>query len=149
MAGRGCPLCAALGQGDNDFSVAVITGEFAEVYLERRTRLPGYCVVVWRSGHVAEPADLDDRQACGYWREVLAVGRAVRAHFDPVKMNYLTLGNTVPHLHTHVVPRYRDDPAPGGPIAWEQIFSPDPVPEAGLHRQAATLRHLLDSGRGT
>jgi diadenosine tetraphosphate (Ap4A) HIT family hydrolase len=149
MAGRGCPLCAALGQGDNDFSVAVRTGEFAEVYLERRTRLPGYCVVVWRLGHVAEPADLDDQQACGYWREVLAVGRGVRAHFDPVKMNYLTLGNTVPHLHTHVVPRYRDDPAPGGPIAWEEIFSPDPVPEADLHRQAATLRHLLDSGRGT
>jgi diadenosine tetraphosphate (Ap4A) HIT family hydrolase len=51
----------------------------------------------------------------------------VQALFDPVKLNYLTLGNTVPHLHTHVLPRYRDDPAPGGPIAWEQIFSPEPA----------------------
>jgi diadenosine tetraphosphate (Ap4A) HIT family hydrolase len=143
MAGRGCPLCAALGRGDSDYSVAVRTGEFAEVYLERRTRLPGYCVVIWRLGHVAEPTDLADEQASGYWREVLAVGRAVREHFDPVKMNYLTLGNTVPHLHTHVVPRYRDDPAPGGPIKWEDIFAPDPVPEAELHRQAASLRALL------
>ena len=143
MAGRGCPLCAALGQGDNDFWVAVRTGEFAEVYLERRTRLPGYCVVVWRLGHVAEPTDLGDEQSSGYWREVLAAGRAVRDDFGPVKMNYLTLGNTVPHLHTHVVPRYLDDPAPGGPIAWEQIFSPDPVPEADLRRQAASLRALL------
>jgi diadenosine tetraphosphate (Ap4A) HIT family hydrolase len=143
MAGRACPLCAALGQGDNDYSVAVRVGEFAEVFLERRTRLPGYCVVVWRLGHVAEPTDLSDEQSSGYWREVLAAGRAVRDHFDPVKMNYLTLGNTVPHLHTHVVPRYRDDPAPGGPIAWEQIFAPEPVPEADLHRQAASLRALL------
>jgi len=143
MAGHGCPMCATLGHGDNDYSVAVRTGEFAEVYLERRTRLPGYCVVVWRLGHVAEPTDLGDEQWSGYWREVLATGRAVRDYFDPVKMNYLTLGNTVPHLHTHVVPRYRDDPAPGGPIAWEQIFSPDPVPEAELHRQAASLRALL------
>jgi len=87
--------------------------------------------------------DLSDEQSCGYWREVLAVGRAVRDQFDPVKMNYMTLGNTVPHLHTHVVPRYRDDPAPGGPIAWEQIFAPEPVPEADLHRQAASLRTLL------
>jgi diadenosine tetraphosphate (Ap4A) HIT family hydrolase len=104
MAGRGCPMCAALGNGDNE---------------------------------------LDPGQACGYWEEVLAVGRAVRALFDPVKLNYLTLGNTVPHLHTHVVPRYLDDPAPGGPIAWEQIFAPGPVPETDLHRQAADLRALL------
>jgi len=144
MAGKGCPLCGALGNGDNDFSVAVFTGDVAEVRLERRSRLPGYCIVVWRLGHVAEPADLDAGQASRYWAEVVAVGRAVRARFSPVKMNYLTLGNTVPHLHTHVLPRYRDDPAPGGPIAWQDIFSADPVPEAELRRQAADLRALLD-----
>jgi diadenosine tetraphosphate (Ap4A) HIT family hydrolase len=143
MAGQGCPLCAALGKGDNDSSVQVFTGEVAEVYLERRTRLPGYCIVVWRHGHVAEPTDLDPGQASRYWAEVLAVGWAVRTRFAPVKMNYLTLGNTVPHLHTHVLPRYLDDPAPGGPIAWQDIFSPDPVPDADLHSQAADLRALL------
>jgi hypothetical protein len=42
-----------------------------------------------------------------------------------------------------VLPRYRDDPAPGGPIAWEDVFSPEPVPDADLHRQAADLRALL------
>jgi diadenosine tetraphosphate (Ap4A) HIT family hydrolase len=145
MAGLGCPMCATVGHGDNDFGVHVFTGEFAEVSLERRTRLPGYCVVIWRHGHVAEPTDLDPRQACGYWQDVLAAGRAVRARFDPVKVNYLTLGNVVPHLHTHVVPRYLDDPAPGGPIEWAQIFSPDPVSDAELQRQAASLRALLVS----
>jgi hypothetical protein len=38
-----------------------------------------------------------------------------------------------------------DDPAPGGPIEWAQIFSPDPVPGAELQRQAASLRTLLVS----
>ena len=143
MAGQGCPMCAAVGGGDNDWWVAVHTGEFADVHLERRSRLPGYCIVVWRHGHIAEPTDLDSGQAAGYWQEVLAAGRAIRERFDPVKLNYLTLGNTVPHLHTHVLPRYRDDPAPGGPIAWAEIFSSDPVPEAELYRQAADLRLLL------
>ena len=143
MAGKQCPICGALGRGDNDHWVNVFTGEFAEVNLERRTRLLGYCLVVWRHGHVAEPTDLSPEQASGYWREVLAAGRAVRAQFDPVKVNYLTLGNLVPHMHTHVVPRYLDDPAPGGPIEWAQIFSPDPVPDAELQRQAASLRALL------
>jgi diadenosine tetraphosphate (Ap4A) HIT family hydrolase len=143
MAGRDCPMCAGVGHGDNDYWVHVFTGEFAEVNLERRTRLPGYCLVVWRHGHVAEPADLGPDQACGYWQEVLAAGRAIRASFGPVKLNYMTLGNTVPHLHTHVVPRYRDDPAPGGPIEWAQISSPEPVADAELQRQAASLRVLL------
>jgi diadenosine tetraphosphate (Ap4A) HIT family hydrolase len=143
MAGKDCPMCRALGMGDNDFSVAVFTGVVAEVRLERRSSLPGYCIVAWRLGHVAEPDDLDPGQAGRYWAEVMAAGRAVRARFSPVKVNYMTLGNTVPHLHTHVVPRYRDDPAPGGPIAWQDIISPDPVPDADLHRQAADLRALL------
>jgi diadenosine tetraphosphate (Ap4A) HIT family hydrolase len=143
VAGKDCPMCAALGKGDSDLRVAVFTGEVTEVYLERRSRLPGYCIVAWRHGHVAEPTDLDPGQAGQYWAEVVATGRAVQALFDPVKMNYMTLGNTVPHLHTHVLPRYRDDPAPGGPIAWQEIFSPDPLPDAELHRQAADLRALL------
>jgi diadenosine tetraphosphate (Ap4A) HIT family hydrolase len=146
MAGQGCPMCATLGKGDNDFSVAVFAGEVAEVYLERRSRLPGYCVVIWKHGHVAEPTDLDPAQASRYWNEVLATGRAVRERFSPVKMNYLTLGNTVPHLHTHVLPRYLGDPAPGGPIVWGDIFAPDPVPDAELHAQAADLRALLTRG---
>lgn len=144
MAGRNCPLCGAHGRGDSDFSVAVFTGAVAEVFLERRSRLPGYCTVVWGLGHVAEPDDLDSEQASRYWAEVTAVGRAVRARFNPVKMNYMTLGNTVPHLHTHVVPRYFGDPAPGGPIAWQDMFSPDPVSDAELHRQASDLRALLN-----
>jgi diadenosine tetraphosphate (Ap4A) HIT family hydrolase len=144
MTGKGCPLCGVLGRGDDDFTVAVFVGRVAEVRLERRTRLPGYCIVMWRLGHVAEPTDLDPELVSSYWGEVMAAGAAVRARFNPVKMNYMTLGNTVPHLHTHVLPRYGDDPAPGGPISWEAIFSPEPVPEADLHQQAADLRALLD-----
>jgi len=107
MAGKGCPMCAALGKGDNDFWVSVFTGEVAEVHLERRSRLPGYCIVVWRHGHVAEPGDLDPLQAGRYWAEVLATGRAVRARFNPVKLNYMTLGNTVPHVQLMSCPGTR------------------------------------------
>ena len=65
MACRAFPICAAVGHGDNDFWVAVSSGEFAEVYLERRSRLPGYCIVVWRHGHIADPADLSPGRRAG------------------------------------------------------------------------------------
>jgi diadenosine tetraphosphate (Ap4A) HIT family hydrolase len=143
IAGRNCLLCASLGLGDNDHTVAVADLPFSEVRLERRSVLPGYCIVVWKNGHVAEPTDLEPSDAAGYWRDVLDVGRAIQTSFQPVKLNFLTLGNWVPHLHTHVLPRYHDDPAPGGPIAWDAIFSAEPASDDTLRSQSARLRGLL------
>ena len=64
-AGAGCPLCASLGAGDNEHSVAVAELEWAEVRLERRSRLPGYCIAVWRHRHLAEPTELGPDEAVG------------------------------------------------------------------------------------
>jgi diadenosine tetraphosphate (Ap4A) HIT family hydrolase len=143
MDGHDCPLCAGLGGDGDEYAVPVATLPATEVRLTRRSRLPGYCVVVWRHGHVAEPFDLDPEAAAEYWRDVMDVGRAIQAELDPIKLNFLTLGNSVPHLHTHVVPRYRDDPAPGGPIPWDAMFTPEPSPPDELARLAAALRSRL------
>ena len=143
-AGVDCPLCAGLGSDtERDHSVLVASLPSSEVRLERRSRLPGYCIVVWRHGHVTEPTELDAEAASAYWSDVLAVARAIEAEFQPVKMNLLTLGNWVPHLHTHVLPRYPDDPAPGGPITWADIFNEESTPPEVLHRQASSLRDRL------
>ena len=58
-------------------------------------------------------------------------------------MNLMTLGNWVPHLHTHVVPRYLDDPAPGGPIAWDAMFTDEPTDPDVLRLQAESIRNAL------
>ena len=135
------------GLGDNDHTVTIAELGHTEVRLERRSRLPGYCIVVWRHGHVAEPTQLPSEAVAGYWSDVTTVARVVEGLYQPVKMNLLTLGNWVPHLHTHVVPRYNDDPAPGGPIAWEAIFTESPNDPGQLRRQAAAIRDaLLDGG---
>jgi diadenosine tetraphosphate (Ap4A) HIT family hydrolase len=46
---------------------------------------------------------------------VFATERALRRIMQPDKINLASLGNVVPHLHWHVIPRWRDDshfPAP-------------------------------------
>ena len=146
-AGKGCPMCWTLtgGANPNDHSVFVADLAWSQVRLESRSRLPGYCVVVWNGRHVAEPFELDDDEAAGYWNDVVRVARALDREFKPMKVNLLTLGNWVPHLHTHVVPRYVDDPAPGGPITWADMFSVDPVDPAELKRQAEAIRQQLDA----
>ncbi|MGI9031980.1 MAG: HIT family protein [Ilumatobacteraceae bacterium] len=147
-AGVGCPLCASLGSdSDNDHSLLVATMPSSEVRLERRSRLPGYCIVIWRHGHVAEPTELSPEAASGYWADVVMVSRAIELEFRPVKMNLFTLGNWVPHLHTHVVPRFEDDPAPGGPIAWTDVFKDEPTSPAPLREQADRLAGRLSSHR--
>jgi len=146
-AGRDCPMCASMGLGDNDHTVTIAELGHSEVRLERRSRLPGYCIVVWRHGHVAEPHQLPVEAVAGYWSDVTAVARVLDQLYQPVKVNLLTLGNWVPHLHTHVVPRYHDDPAPGGPLPWAELLSESPNDPEGLERQAAAIREaLLDGG---
>jgi diadenosine tetraphosphate (Ap4A) HIT family hydrolase len=56
--------------------------------------------------------------------------------FSPCHMNYLLLGNIVPHLHVHVVPRYLNDPAPERPLPWE----PREVPADDYSRQCQQLQ---------
>ena len=62
--------------------------------------------------------------------------------FAPVKLNYDVLGNSVPHLHTHLVPRYADDPRPGWPFPFPET-DPPPMPDTRLREQAAALRAAI------
>ena len=40
---------------------------------------------------------------------VFATESALRRHYRPQKINLASLGNVVPHVHWHVIPRYIDD----------------------------------------
>lgn len=51
-----------------------------------------------------------------YLGEMARVARAVFFAFRPVKLNYELLGNSEPHLHWHVFPRYRNDPNLNQPV---------------------------------
>ncbi|WP_374326227.1 HIT family protein [Azonexus sp.] len=70
--------------------------------------LPGFCRVIWNH-HVAEMTDLDVASRQLLMRVVFAVEAAVRQCFSPDKVNLASFGNVVPHLHWHVIPRWRDD----------------------------------------
>ncbi len=75
---------------------------------------PGYCRVIWRA-HVSEMSDLPDADRAHLQALVYATETVLRACYRPHKINLASLGNIVPHLHWHVIPRFSDDrhfPAP-------------------------------------
>jgi diadenosine tetraphosphate (Ap4A) HIT family hydrolase len=87
---------------------------------------------------------LDEDEAARYWLDVLRVARALARHYQPLKMNYETLGNTVPHLHTHLLPRFVQDPAPGRPFPLlPQTGEESKVDDDLLRSDALALRALL------
>ena len=69
---------------------------------------PGFCRVIW-GAHVAEFSDLGEPERAHLMRVVYAVERAVRRVMQPNKVNLASLGNMVPHVHWHVIPRFSND----------------------------------------
>ncbi len=135
-------MCRQGRPDETEWGVRISTGEVSDAYLQKAGIQRGYSIVVWRGRHVAEPTELSVDEAAAYWLEVLRVGRALEQHLDPVKMNYETLGNSLPHLHTHVLPRYADDPRPGWPFPFPED-EPPPHPDDELRADAEALRALL------
>ncbi|MEU8134963.1 HIT family protein [Streptodolium elevatio] len=122
-AGRGCAMCGNDGAEDIGVAVLVGRGKYVDAYA-KRSRVRGYVMAIWNGRHVAEPTELKPVEVAGYWTEVTEVGRIVEDAFDVWKVNYETLGNALPHLHTHVIPRHQEDPAPGGPMPGEWLDAP-------------------------
>ena len=60
--------------------------------------------------------------------------------------NYAIFGDAVPHVHTHITPRYPDDPAPGRPLPDEIFASAPTLTREELVVQITELRrHLPNS----
>ena len=139
-------MCAGAGVAETPHGLRVFDGRWAQANLSRRPIRPGYTVVIWKGRHVAEPSELTEDEAAGFWSEVARVARAVEEQYRPMKMNWLSLGNGVPHLHVHLVPRPLDDARAGGPLeddAFDVAATPE-LPQAQLEAEAAALRVRLD-----
>ena len=106
-----CELCQQRGGEivweDGLCRVVRATGREAEDH-------PGLCRVIWNA-HVREMTDLRFDERRHLMALVFATEAALRRLCQADKINLASLGNLVPHLHWHVIPRFSDDrhfPAP-------------------------------------
>ncbi len=144
VSGEDCDFCRGMGHDRNRYGARVFLGEYVDAYLQSADIQLGYILAIWKGRHVVEPTELSDEEASGYWLETLQVARALITYYQPLKLNYETLGNTSPHLHTHLVPRYREDPRPGQPFPLlAQKGDEGQIPEERFLTEVKALRELL------
>lgn len=101
-AGATCELCSAPG------GELIWRDERCRVIGVADENFPGFCRVVWND-HVAELSDLAESDRTYLIKVVCIVETAVREITGADKINLASFGNVVPHLHWHVIPRWRDD----------------------------------------
>ena len=97
-----CELCDAA-KGEVVFSSARW-----RVLLVEDVNYPGFCRVVWHQ-HIKEMTDLPEAERNELMHAVWVAEQVVRDVMAPHKINLASLGNMVPHLHWHIIPRYTDD----------------------------------------
>jgi len=85
----------------------------------------GFCRVIWNS-HMKEMTDLGQDERAHLMNVVFAVEAVLRETLAPAKINLASLGNQTPHLHWHVIPRYKDDAHFPNPV-WSERLRNSPV----------------------
>ena len=98
-----CVFCTS------DGGEVIWRSDLCRVVVAVEPNYPGFLRVVLNA-HVKEMTDLAASDRVEIMRVVFAAEAALRQVMRPDKINLATLGNRVPHIHWHVIPRYTDDP---------------------------------------
>ncbi len=140
-----CPLCAPR-PDDSPHWLKVARLEVSTLYLDRNQTYRGHCQLVFDPGHVEGLEQLEPAACAAMSRDLARAARAIAGTVRPDRMNYCSLGNVVPHLHWHLVPRYRTDPRWGSPIYTTDLadMRVTRLDEAELRQLGATLRASLE-----
>ena len=120
-----CPMCS---RWESDAALRICELEHSYVVLNRDQFFPGYALLFTKD-HQTELFQLDRQVRGGLMEEVSMVAGVLYDVFCPAKINYELLGNMVPHIHWHLVPRFATEPLWPRPI-WaeshdELLLSPD------------------------
>jgi len=117
---KGCVFCE-IARGAAGAAI-VLEDEASVAFLDHRPLLPGHCLLIPRI-HVETLPELPDDLLAPYFRNVQILERAVErglgAEGSFVAVN-TKISQSVPHLHVHVVPRWKSDGLFSPKLVWKR-----------------------------
>ncbi|MEN9902002.1 MAG: hypothetical protein RL651_666 [Pseudomonadota bacterium] len=102
MTQNTCPLCQTAGED------ILFKNDLYRIIAVNDPAWPGFCRVILNH-HAAEITDLPIAERSALMKAVCVVESALRTLMQPTKINLASLGNVVPHVHWHIIPRWADD----------------------------------------
>ena len=108
----------------------------SKAYLHDDQFFPGWTVVIFQR-HATELFHLAPTERFQLMEEVNHIAKILAEVFQAKKINYELLGNQLPHIHWHIIPRLANDPAPLEPVCRVQH---EPMLRSGSDLQSAVQR---------
>lgn len=119
----GCFYCDEHSEARENLMIKVGVMSAGTLYLFKDQVHKGRCIVALNS-HKKELCECDETERNNYMADVAAASGAVKKLWGCTKLNIGSYGDTNPHLHFHIVPKYEGGPEFGGTFA---MSYPEPV----------------------
>jgi len=110
-------------------------------YLHHDQYFPGWTVLVLKQ-HATELFQLSVEVQQKLILEVSRMAEVLAEIYQAAKINYALLGNVVPHIHWHIIPRLTEDPVPREPVFMHQ-HETKLLTDANLEQEIAKIRTQL------
>jgi len=107
--------------------------DVSTLYLAKNQTYRGHCLLILDLRHATRPDQLSASEWGDFCADLQRAEIAIVRAVQPNHVNVASLGNVMPHLHWHIIPRYRTDPRWGGPV-W---------PEDAEHRLSVDEEYSL------
>ncbi|MBR2545649.1 MAG: HIT family protein [Erysipelotrichaceae bacterium] len=115
---KNCSYCAE-GALLDAFGIKIGELPMSKVILFKEQSHRGRCIVACKK-HVDDISDLSREDRAQFMEDVSHVASIIHELFKPDKINFGAYGDTMHHLHFHLVPKYKDG------YEWGGVFAMNP-----------------------
>ncbi len=118
MKDNNCGYCVG-GEPLAKFGIKICDLEVSQLILFKEQSHPGRVIVACKK-HVDDITELTAEERAQYIEDINKVAVCIHKTFNPDKINFGAYGDTMHHLHVHVVPKYKDG------FEWGGVFAMNP-----------------------
>lgn len=142
MSQAPCKACAGTWPRQDHFIADLRSGK---AYLHDDQFFPGWTVLVLRR-HATELFQLTPPERTQLIEDVNRMAMILSEVYQAKKINYELLGNQLPHIHWHIIPRLANDPAPLEPV-WQVPHEAVLLSDPELPSEIRRIRKAIEAAR--
>lgn len=123
-----------------DLMIEIVDLNVSTLFLFKEQSYRGRCVLAYKD-HVNSFYELSEEDRNAFMNDVSKVANVLTDLYHPDKINFGFFSDKLPHLHVHIVPKYKNG------RSWGVPFDMNPqkvvMTESGLANMAAAIKSRL------